>query len=131
MPRIWPALQASASLLRARPVVTLALGAAVVLSLLSVCCGVGLFTTPWFMCELFALQLFEHSGRAAPRQLSLLCARLVLLGAVLLVSSVAWLTLLGSSPELAAEIPRASSVSALMKSGGFFAALGSVVAVLL
>jgi hypothetical protein len=126
--RLGPLLRSSFGLLRARPVVTLALGAAVVLSLLSVCCGVGLLTTPWFMCELFALQLSEAGGRPVTRNLSWFPAGLVLLGAVLLVSSAAWLTLLGASPDLPVDVAHSASLSTLMRSGGFFAALGSTIA---
>jgi hypothetical protein len=125
-----PLLRASFSLLRARPVVTLALGAAVVLSLLSVCCGVGLLTTPWFMCELFALQLSEATGRPVARNLSWFPAGGVLLGAVLLVSSAAWLTLLGASPDLPLDAVQSASLSSLVKSGGFFATLSSTIALL-
>lgn len=130
MLRIGPALKASAKLFAGKPVVTLSLGAAVVLSLVSVCCGIGVFTTPWFMCELFALQLADSGGRPVSRQRSWFSAGSVLLGAVLLVASVAWLTLLGASPELDVIAPHAASVSSLMRSGGFFSVLGSAIAVL-
>jgi hypothetical protein len=127
---IGPALRASAKLFAARPVVTLSLGAAVVLSLISVCCGIGVFTTPWFMCELFALQLSESGGKPVVRQSSWLAAGGVMLGAVLLVASVAWLTLLGASPELDVIAPQSATLSSLMASGAFFAVLGSAIAVL-
>ena len=130
MQRVGSALRASAKQFAARPVVTLALGSAVVLSLVSVCCGIGLLTTPWFMCELFALQLSDSGGKPVSRQLSWLSAGGVLLGAVLLVASVAWLTLLGASPELDVLAPQAATLSSLMTSGGFFAGLGSAIAVL-
>src|SRR5512139_2689414 len=105
-PRAAPALLASVRMLRARPVVTLSLGAAVVLSLLSVCCGLGLLTTPWFLCELFAVQLALCTGKPVARGLSFVPAGVIMLGAVLLVSAVAWIALLGAGPEASVLNPR-------------------------
>ncbi len=127
---VWPALQASWRLLRARPVVTLALGAAVVLSLISVCCGIGLFTTPWFMCELFALQIAQTNGGSSPRTLAWVPASLILLGAVLLVSAAAGLTLLGATPSLVISATQPLGWSLLARSTPFYALLSSVIAVL-
>ncbi|HEX7478808.1 MAG TPA: hypothetical protein VF331_13465 [Polyangiales bacterium] len=128
--RVWPVLQASFGLLRARPVVTLALGTAIVLSLSSVCCGLGLITTPWFMCELFALQLAQASGAAVSRTLSWIAASLLLLGAVLLVCAVAGLTLLGTAPELLVFEAEPLGLSLLARSTPFYALLASGVAVM-
>jgi hypothetical protein len=129
-PSVGPAFVASLRLLRARGVVTLALGAAVVLSLLSVCCGIGLVTTPWFLCELFALQLAFCTGRPIVRGLSFIPAGLVMLVAVLLVSAVAWITLLGTGPELSNPTPRLFNFTTLMRSGGFYALASSGIALL-
>jgi hypothetical protein len=129
-PSVGPAFVASLRMLRARSVVTLALGAAVVLSLLSVCCGLGLVTTPWFLCELFAVQLALCTGRPMARGLSFVPAGLVMLGAVLLVSAVAWITLLGTGPELSNQTPRLFNLTALMQSGGFYAVMSSAIALL-
>jgi hypothetical protein len=120
-----PALAGSLHMLRRRSVVTLGLGAAVVLSLLSVCCAIGLFTTPWFMCELFAVQIALCTGKPVVRGLSFVPAGLVLLGAVLMVSAVAWITLLGTGPDLSAQSPRWIGFPSLMRSSGFFAAISS------
>jgi hypothetical protein len=117
-------------MLRGRSVVTLALGAAVVLSLLSVCCGLGLVTTPWFLCELFAVQLALCTGQPMARGLSFVPAGLVMLGAVLLVSAVAWITLLGTGPELSNQTPRLFNLTTLMRSGGFYAVMSSAIALL-
>lgn len=129
-PSIGPAFVASLRMLRARSVVTLALGAAVVLSLLSVCCGLGLVTTPWFLCELFAVQLALCVGRPMARGMAFVPAGLVMLGAVLLVSAVAWITLLGSGPELPNQTPRLFNLTTLMQSGGFYAVISSAIALL-
>jgi hypothetical protein len=101
-----------------------------VLSLLSVCCGIGLFTTPWFLCELFALQLALCTGRPIERGLSFIPAGLVMLAAVLLVSAVAWITLLGTGNELSNPAPRVVSITTLMRSGGFYAITSSAFALL-
>jgi hypothetical protein len=129
-PSVGPAFVASLRMLRTRSVVTLALGAAVVLSLLSVCCGLGLVTTPWFLCELFAVQLALCTGRPMARGLSFVPAGLVMLGAVLLVSAVAWITLLGTGPELPTQTPRLFNLTTLMQSGGFYAVMSSALALL-
>jgi hypothetical protein len=129
-PSVGPAFVASLRLLRTRSVVMLALGAAVVLSLLSVCCGIGLVTTPWFLCELFALQLALCTGRPIARGLSFIPAGLVMLAAVLLVSAVAWITLLGTGPELSNPAPRLFNFTTLISSGGFYAIASSALALL-
>lgn len=128
--RMAAALHASLRMLRARKLVSLALGAAVVLSLLSVCCGVGLFTTPWFMCELFAVQLALCTGQDVRRAASFFPAGLILLGAVLMVSAVAAISLLGASTSLGAEPLPLDSLSNVLRSGGVAALLCSVVALL-
>jgi hypothetical protein len=129
-PGLRPAALGSLRMLRARPLVSLGLGAAVVFSLLSVCCVLGFVTTPWFLCELFALQLAMCIGRPIARSWSFVPAGAILLGAVLLVSAVAWITLLGSGPALARHAPQQFSLTSLMRSGGFYAAVSSGVALL-
>jgi hypothetical protein len=125
-----PAFVASFRLLRKRPVVLPALGAAIVFSLSSICCGIGLFTTPWFICELFATQLALCSGQPALHSRSWIPAGGILLGAVLLVMGTASLTLLGASPDLAPDGAQLSGIGTLMRSGGFFAAISSTLALL-
>jgi hypothetical protein len=128
---IGPALAASFASLRKRGVVTIGLGAAVVLSLLSVCCGLGLATTPWFMCELLAVQLALLTEQPVTRGIAFVPAGSILLGAVLMVSAVAWLTLLGAGAELPSEYPQLLRFGGLMKSGGAAALISSTLALLL
>jgi len=104
---VRPSLVGSARLFARRPLLLIALGGAVVLSLISVCCGIGVLSAPWFMCELFALQLGLQRGQPLERNEGWLGAALILFGAVLLVGSVAWLAALGLGPDmqLAASAP--------------------------
>ena len=90
----------SARLFRAELFATLVLGAALVVALASVCCGLGAFAAPWFGCELFATQLAAGTGRRPPRTRAWLGAGLFLLGAVVIVASVAWLAALGLGPDM-------------------------------
>ncbi len=94
-----PTLRASAGgaarLLALHPVACLALGGGITLSLLSVCCGIGVVMAPWLACELLAVQLGAQLREPIARSRSWLSAGIVLLGAVVLVASVGWLTLLG------------------------------------
>jgi len=94
------ALTASFRLLRARPLPTLALGAALLTSLLSVVCGVGAFAAAWFLCELFALQIGIGTGTPPVRTRSWLWAGLIQVVAVLVMSSAAGLTLLAVGPDV-------------------------------
>ena len=128
--RVVAALAASARMLRTRPWASLALGAAVVLSLLSVCCGVGLFTTPWFMCELFALQLALCTGQNVRRAAAYVPAGMILLGAVLMVSAVGAISLLGASTSMSIEPLPLDSLGNVSRSAGVAALLSSVVALL-
>ncbi|HET6336312.1 MAG TPA: hypothetical protein VFG30_23985 [Polyangiales bacterium] len=127
---LGPAFVASLGLLRQRLVVLPALGAAIVFSILSVCCGIGLFTTPWFICELFATQLALCTGKPALHSVSWVPAGLILIGAVLLVMSTASLTLLGAGPDLPPNAAPLSGLGTLMRSGGFYAAISSTLALL-
>lgn len=94
------AFHASWRLLRARPLPTLMLGAALLTSLLSVVCGVGAFATAWFLCELFALQIGIGTGTPPQRTRAWLWAGLIQVLAVLVMSSVAGLTLLAVGPDV-------------------------------
>jgi hypothetical protein len=129
--RFGPALAASFRMLRERSVVTIGLGAAVVLSLLSVCCGLGLITTPWFLCELFAVQLALCTRTPVARGRWFVPAALILLGAVLMVSAVAALTLLGAGAELTSAGAAQDSFDLMLRSGGIAALVSSVLALLL
>lgn len=125
---VAPAFVASLRLLKRRPVVLPAFGAAIVLSLLSVFCGIGLATTPWFLCELFAVQLALSTGERLPHRSSWFAAGAILLGAVLLVTGVVALTLVGAGAELPPEATPVSGMSALLRSGGFYAASSGTLA---
>jgi hypothetical protein len=127
---LGPAFVASLGLLRKRPVVLPALGAAIVFSLSSICCGIGLFTTPWFICELFATQLALCTGQPTLHSRSWIPAGLILLGAVLLVMGTSSLTLLGASPDLPPDGAQLSGIGTLMRSGGFYAAISSTLSLL-
>lgn len=122
-PRVWSALAESFRMLGDRPGTHCALGAAVSFSLLSVCCGFGFLSTPFFICQLLALQLRLCSvqpleGAAAfVRAGSLLLAGMVMIGAVLVISLLA-----GTS---------ASSANALSPSGVAAGLLGSAASWLL
>ena len=66
-PSLGALLVGSWAVLRAHPVVGAALGAAVVFSLASMLFGIGVLSAPWFICEIFALQLAVLTGRSAVR----------------------------------------------------------------
>ncbi len=100
------ALQASIGLFRARPLVTLALGAALLTSLISVFCGVGAFAAAWFLCELFALQFGIALGAPPRRTRAWLWAGFVQALAVLVLASVAALALLTVGPDVWLGISR-------------------------
>lgn len=118
-PGVGRSLRRSAALFAARPVTSLALGAAVVLSLVAVCLGVGVVAAPWFLCELFGVQLAEATGKPVERGRAWLAACALLLGAVVLVSSVAWLSLLGLGADpLLPGPPRPAAWSELAAAAG-------------
>ncbi|HTU58213.1 MAG TPA: hypothetical protein VMF89_07260 [Polyangiales bacterium] len=122
-PRVWAALCASFRMLRERPWTSFLLGAAVSFSLISVCCVLGFATTPFFICELLALQLRAagvqplERAPAFTRAGGLLLAGMIMIGAVLVISLLA-----GTS---------VSSPTALSPSGVAAALLGSAASWLL
>ena len=129
-PTISGSLRGALRLLGAHPVTCLSLGAGTTLSLLSVCFGIGVVMTPWLACELLAVQLAAQLREPIERSRSWLSAGVVLLGAVVLVASVGWLTLLGLGLQplgptelgVGARLPWAE-----MRSGGALLSLGSAV----
>lgn len=127
--RISSVLRAALSLVIARPFANAALGAAVVVSMVSVCCGLGLLTTPWFMCELLAFQLSQLRSEQVPRRISWVWAAAVQMAAVLLVSLVGSLAVVGLSPDLPGLAshapPQPATLPQVMQSGGFYALLAS------
>lgn len=97
-PRPLASLRASARSLAARPATVVALGAAVLLSLGAVCCGLGVLAGPWFLVELFAVLLSNANVEPPRRTRAWLGAGLFLLGAVVLISSASWIVMLGFGP---------------------------------
>lgn len=80
---------------------TVVLGVALVLAMASVCCGLGAVAAPWFGCELFATQIGAATGSRPPRTRAWLSAGLFLFGAVVIVTSAAWLATLGLGVDVA------------------------------
>jgi hypothetical protein len=81
------------------PVVSLSLGAAIVLSLLAVPTGVGALVTPWFVCELFAVQLTSMGETPQPRGRGWASAALVVLLVVVVIALAGWIAALGFGPD--------------------------------
>jgi hypothetical protein len=107
-------MRGSVALLRQRPTLMTSLGLAIVLGLVAACCGVGALIAPLFLCELLALQLAHARAmvREPPaggvvasvvRHRGWVSACIVLLGAVVLTASVAWLVGLGLGTEIIDE----------------------------
>jgi hypothetical protein len=122
-PRVFATLADSFRLFRKRPGTSCALGAAVGFSLLSACCGLGLLTTPFFICQLLALQLGLHTERHIARGPAFVRAGTVLLAFMLMVGAVTAISLLAGS--------NSSSSTALSAGGVAAALLGSAAAWLL
>lgn len=98
-PGIGASLQRSSRLFWGRSGTSIAMGAGIVLGLISVCCGTGVLMTPWLLCELNAMQLAQAIGEPIGRSRNWIGAGAILLAAVLLTSTVAWLTWLGLAPD--------------------------------
>ena len=90
---------------------TLGLGGALLTSLAAVCCGLGIFAAPWFLCELFALQigigradtlLAGGPGPERPpkRTTSWFAAAGVQMAAVTVLGAIATLSLLALGPDV-------------------------------
>jgi hypothetical protein len=97
------AFQNSVSLFRRRPWATLGLGVALLTSLAAVCCGLGIFAAPWFLCELFALQIAlgtENDGPPPPRTSAWFAAAGVQMVAVTVLFAIASLSLLALGPDV-------------------------------
>jgi hypothetical protein len=106
-----------------RPWSTLSVALALLTSLFAVCCGLGIVAAPWFMCELFALQISSGTGRTTTRSSAWLWAGLVQLLAVMVLCSLAFLTLLALGPDVvlgsAGSKPRViESLGLLLGAGG-------------
>lgn len=94
-------LRTSVDLLRTHPAHSIALGAAIVLSLCAVCTGLGAVVGPWFVCELYGVQLAAATGVARERGRAWLGAAAVVLATVVVVALTGWLAALGFGPDVA------------------------------
>jgi hypothetical protein len=94
------AFRESWRLFRLRPLATLALGLALLTSLVAVCCGLGVVAAPWFLCELFAVQIALGSGERPARTRAWLWAGFAQMLAVLVLCVVVGLTLVSVGPDI-------------------------------
>ena len=74
-------------------------------SLAAVCCGLGIFAAPWFLCELFALQIGIGRDDTLPerppkRTTSWFAAAGVQMAAVTVLGAIATLSLLAVGPDV-------------------------------
>jgi|GEM_PF-2666052 len=122
-PRVWAALCASFRMLRERPWTSFLLGAAVSFSLISVCCVLGFATTPFFICELLALQLRASGVQPLERAPAFTRAGGLMLAGMIMIGSVLVISLLAGTSV--------SSPTALSPSGVAAALLGSAASWLL
>lgn len=93
-------LGASWGIFRRHPVVSAALGGAVVLSLAAGFFGVGVLVTPWFVCEILAFQLAVLTQRPNGRSRAWIGAGLLVLFMVGLVALATWLAALAFGPDV-------------------------------
>jgi hypothetical protein len=93
-------LRVSLQILRRHPVVSAALGFAVVLSLASTVFGIGVLVTPWFVCEIFALQLAILTDRPTARSGAWVRAALLALFMFGMVAVATWLAVLAIGPDV-------------------------------
>jgi hypothetical protein len=134
-PTLLGSLRGAWHLIAAHPVSCLSLGTGITLSLVSVCCGIGVVMAPWLACELLAVQLAAQLREPIERSRAWWLAGLVLFGAVALVASVGWLTLLGLGTQ-PLGLTEASAGGARMpwlevQSGGALLSAGSAIVSLL
>ena len=100
-PRPGALLAGSWRMLVAHPLIGTALGAAVLFSLASALFGIGALCAPWFLCEIFALQLAIATGRSVPRHAGWVRAGALVLGIVSLVVAATWIAVLAIGPDVA------------------------------
>jgi hypothetical protein len=112
-PKVGACLEHSTRLLFGRFGAQVALGAGVVLALISLCCGIGVVMAPWLLCELTSVQLGQALGRTVEHRRTWIGACVILCGAVLLIGSVGWLTWLGLGTQSMAPSAQASALGAL------------------
>jgi len=97
---LGPLLARSWSMLRAHPVIAAALGGAVLFSIASMLFGVGILATPWFVCEIFALQLAILTKRPTRRSVAWIRAGVFVLGMTGVVVAATWTAALGIGPDV-------------------------------
>lgn len=99
-PDLGPLLARSWGIVRAHPVVTTALGLAVLLSFASMLLGIGVVVTPWFVCEIFALQLAVLTDRPTARSLAWVRAAALVLGMTGVVVAATFVAALAIGPDV-------------------------------
>ncbi len=97
--RALPLARGSLALLRVHPVVSLSIGAAVVLSLVAVPTGVGALLAAWFVCELFSVQLAMKGESPEGRGRAWVSAALVVFCTVMVIAIAGWIAALGFGPD--------------------------------
>ncbi len=93
-------LRGSIELVTRHPVVSSGIGAAVVLSLVAVPTGLGAIVAPWFVCELFAVQLETRGEEPRERGRGWVAAALVVLCVVVVIAIAGWIAALGFGPDV-------------------------------
>jgi hypothetical protein len=99
---------------------------ALLTSLFAVCCGLGIVAAPWFMCELFALQISSGTGRSTTRSSAWLWAGLVQLLAVMVLCALAFLTLLALGPDVVIGSTGLPSKPRVLESLGLLLGAGGI-----
>lgn len=91
----------SFALLRGHPVLGIALGTAIVLSVCAMLPGLGVVAAPWFVCELLGVQLAASGRNVASRGRPWLSASLIVLVMLVVAAAAGWLAMLGFGPDMA------------------------------
>jgi hypothetical protein len=90
----------STAILRRHPVVSAALGGAIVLAIASMLFGIGVVVTPWFVCELVGLQLAVLTEQPTRRSMAWVRAGLLTLGMVGVVAAASWVAAMAIGPDV-------------------------------
>lgn len=92
-------IRGSLRMVRVHPVVSLSIGSAVVLLLVAVPTGLGALLAPWFVCELFAVQLAMLGESPQPRGRGWGAAALVVFFTVVVIAIAGWIAAVGFGPD--------------------------------
>jgi hypothetical protein len=92
-------LSDSVAVFRRHPIITMAIGLSMVLSVAALCCGLGVVTLPWFGCELYAFQIATGTGARVTRKRAWFSAGLFILASATLVVIAAAISSLGVDLE--------------------------------